>query len=165
VPHRRTAILVDLPSDIDVRDMPEINELDETFYFKPDAGRMLISPADETPCAPGDVQPEDIDIAWAAHHFQEATTLQVKRIAKSWDGMRSFASDHLPVVGFAPDHDRFFWLAGQGGYGILSSPALGALAASLLTGDATPTGFRREALDPMRFSALRFANELRPYHR
>jgi len=156
VPHRRTAILIDLPGDIDVRAMPEINELDETFYFKPDAGRMLVSPADATPCAPGDVQPEEIDIAWAAHHFEQATTLPVRRIARSWAGMRSFAADRLPVVGFAPDHRRFFWLAGQGGYGILSSPALGALAASLLTDDPIPEGFRDEGLDPNRLSAARF---------
>jgi D-arginine dehydrogenase len=156
VPHRRTAILIDLPGDIDPTDMPEINELDDTFYIKPDAGRMLVSPADETPCEPGDVQPEEIDIAWAAHHFEEATTLTVKRVAKSWAGMRSFAADRLPVIGPAPDHENFFWLAGQGGYGILSSPALGSLASSMLLGEAPPQGFSREGLDPAKFSPLRF---------
>lgn len=156
VPYRRTAILVDLPDGIDSSEMPEINELDETYYFKPDAGRMLVSPADETVCEPGDVQPEEIDIAWAAHYFEEATTLSVKRVAKSWAGMRSFSADRLPVIGLAPDHNRFFWLAGQGGYGILSSPALGALAASMLTEQAAPDGFHQNGLDPRRFSPLRF---------
>lgn len=156
VPHRRTAILVDLPDGIDWRSMPEINELDDEFYCKPDAGRLLVSPADETPCEPGDVQPEEIDIAWAAHHLETATTMGVRRIAKSWAGMRSFASDRLPVIGPASDHPRFFWLAGQGGYGILSSPALGSLAAALLTGDKVPDGFLREGLSPSRFSPERF---------
>ncbi|MBL0371617.1 FAD-binding oxidoreductase [Rhizobium sp. KVB221] len=155
VPHRRTAILLDL-ADIDPSAMPEVSELDDTYYFKPDAGRMLVSPADETPCEPGDVQPEEIDIAWAAHYFEEATTLSVQRVAKSWAGMRSFAADRLPVIGFAPDHDRFFWLAGQGGYGILSSPALGSLAAAMLTDTPTPAAFSREALDPALFSPSRF---------
>ena len=156
VPHRRTAILVDLPDGIDARTMPEINELDDEFYVKPDAGRLLVSPADETPCEPGDVQPEEIDVAWAAHHLETATTMNVRRIAKSWAGMRSFAPDRLPVIGPASDHPRFFWLAGQGGYGILSSPALGALAASLLTGDDAPEGFASQGLAPTTFSPRRF---------
>lgn len=156
VPHRRTAILVDLPDGVDARTMPEINELDDEFYIKPDAGRLLVSPADETPCEPGDVQPEEIDVAWAAHHLETATIMEVRRIAKSWAGMRSFSPDRLPVIGPAVHNPRFFWLAGQGGYGILSSPALGALAASLLTGSEAPEGFARTGLAPTAFSPLRF---------
>ncbi len=156
VPHRRTAILVDLPDGVDTRTMPEINELDDEFYIKPDAGRLLVSPADETPCEPGDVQPEEIDVAWAAHHLETATTMEVRRIARTWAGMRSFAPDRLPVVGPASDNPRFFWLAGQGGYGILSSPALGALAASLLIGSEVPAGFTRAGLAPTVFSPGRF---------
>lgn len=157
VPHRRTAVLVDLPAGVDAATLPEINEIDDDFYFKPDAGRLMVSPADETPCEPADVQPEEIDIAWAAHHLQQATTLEVKRIAKSWAGMRSFAADRLPVVGFAEDDPPgFFWLAGQGGFGILSSPALGSLAASMLVGADRPEAFIRERLDPARFRPGRF---------
>jgi D-arginine dehydrogenase len=156
IPHRRTAVTVDLPEGIDASSLPEINEIDEDFYMKPDAGRLLASPADATPCEPGDVQPEELDIAWAAHYIEEATTVPVRRIAKSWAGMRSFSPDRLPVIGFAPEHPDFFWLAGQGGYGILTSPALGALAASLLTGGPLPEGFRAQALDPQKFSPLRF---------
>jgi len=154
-PHRRTAVLIDL-SGMDLHAVPEINELDETFYFKPDAGRLLVSPADETPCTPADVQPEEIDIAWAVHHFEEATTVKVDRVAKSWAGMRSFSADRLPVIGPAPDNLRFFWLAGQGGYGILSSPALGALAASMLCECTVPEGFSQMSLDPALFSPGRF---------
>lgn len=155
VPHRRTAVLVDVPG-FDLSAMPEVNELDEEFYFKPDAGRILVSPADETFCEPADVQPEDIDLAWAVHHFETATTVKVGRIARSWAGMRSFAADRLPVIGPDPTNPRFFWLAGQGGYGILSSPALGRLAAALLTETAIPEGFRETGLDPAVFSPGRF---------
>jgi len=154
-PHRRTAILVDLPG-IDPSAMPEVSELDEEFYFKPDAGRLMVSPADETPCEPADVQPEEIDIAWAVHHVETATTIKVDRVARSWAGMRSFTRDRLPAIGFDPAHPRFFWLAGQGGYGILTSPALGVLAAALLTGAALPEGFRQAGLDADTFSPGRF---------
>jgi D-arginine dehydrogenase len=156
VPHRRTAITVDLPEGTDISAMPEINEVDEDFYMKPDAGRLLACPADAAPCEPGDVQPEELDVAWAAHYVEEATTIPVRRVAKSWAGMRSFSPDRLPVIGTAPDHPDFFWLAGQGGYGILTSPALGALAASLLSGQPQPEGFRAQALAPQTFSPLRF---------
>ncbi|CAN7412513.1 FAD-binding oxidoreductase [Rhizobium sp. LjRoot98] len=155
IPHRRTAITVDLPEGIDISDMPEINEVDEDFYMKPDAGRLFASPADATPCEPGDVQPEELDVAWAAHYVEEATTIPIRRVAKSWAGMRSFSPDKLPVIGFARDHRDLFWLAGQGGYGILTSPALGALAASLLTGQPRPEGFSVKALDPSTFNPLR----------
>ncbi|HVK90127.1 MAG TPA: FAD-binding oxidoreductase [Mycoplana sp.] len=156
VPHRRTAITVDLPIGIDASALPEINEIDETYYFKPDAGRLLASPADETPCEPADMQPEELDVAYAAHYLEEATTLKIGRIASSWAGMRSFAADRLPVVGPATDNPAFFWLAGQGGYGILTSPALGQLAASLITGNALPEDFSREGVDPAAFSPERF---------
>ncbi len=156
VPHRRTAITVDLPASIDATMLPEINEIDEDFYMKPEGGRLLASPADATPCEPSDVQPEEIDVAWAAHYVEEATTVSVRRIFKSWAGLRSFSSDKLPIVGFARDNPHFFWLAGQGGYGILASPALGALGASLLTGTPAPEGFRVEGLDPVLFDPRRF---------
>lgn len=155
-PMRRTAVLVDLPEGIEARSLPELNEIDDSFYFKPDGGRLFVSPSDATPCEPADVQPEEIDIAWAMHHLESHTTLSVKRVAKAWAGMRSFAPDALPVVGFEPGIDGFFWLAGQGGYGILSSPALGNLAAHLLLGETLPETFTTEGLDAERFSPARF---------
>ncbi|WP_411035311.1 NAD(P)/FAD-dependent oxidoreductase [Shinella sp. BYT-45] len=157
VPHRRTAITVDLPEGIDAGRLPEINEIEDTFYFKPEGGRLLASPADETPCEPADVQPEEIDIAYAAHHVEEATTLGVRRVFRSWAGMRSFSPDRLPVVGPAPDEPSFFWLAGQGGYGILTSPALGSLAAALLTGSPVPEPLAREGIAATAFSPARFS--------
>ncbi|MDQ0318130.1 D-arginine dehydrogenase [Pararhizobium capsulatum DSM 1112] len=156
VPHRRTAITVDLPEGMDASDMPEINEIDEAFYMKPDAGRLLASPADATPCEPGDVQPEEIDVAWAAHYIKEATAIPVRRVAKSWAGMRSFSPDRLPVVGCIPSRPDFFWLAGQGGFGILTSPALGAFAAHLLTGSAPPAAFAQNGISAEIFNPARF---------
>lgn len=156
VPHRRTAITLDLPDGLDLSAMPEINELDEDFYIKPDAGRLLASPADATPCEPADVQPEEIDIAWAAHYVEESTTVPIKRIFKSWAGMRSFSPDRLPVVGASLSQPDFFWLAGQGGFGILTSPALGALAAHLLTGAALPDSYAENGISAETFSPARF---------
>lgn len=156
VPHRRTAITVDLPEGIKAGRLPEINEVDDTFYFKPEAGRLLASPADESPCEPGDVQPEEIDIAYAAHYVEEATTLAVRRVARSWAGMRSFSPDRLPVVGFSRDAPAFFWLAGQGGFGILTSPALGSLAAALISGTPLPEAVAREGIAAETFSPHRF---------
>ncbi|MCR6498627.1 FAD-binding oxidoreductase [Shinella sp. CPCC 101442] len=157
VPHRRTAITVDLPEGIDAGRLPEINEVEEIFYFKPEGGRLLASPADATPCEPADVQPEELDVAYAAHYVEEATTLSVRRIFKSWAGMRSFSADRLPVIGPAKDAENFFWLAGQGGYGILTSPALGSLAAALITGSPVPEALTREGIGADTFSPERFS--------
>ncbi len=157
VPHRRTAITVDLPEGIDASRLPEINEVEEIFYFKPEGGRLLASPADATPCEAADVQPEELDVAYAAHYVEEATTLNVRRIFKSWAGLRSFSADRLPVIGPARDAENFFWLAGQGGYGILTSPALGSLAAALLTGSSVPEPLAREGIGADTFSPLRFS--------
>lgn len=156
VPHRRTAILVDLPDGMENLHLPEVNDVADAFYFKPDAGRLLVSPADETPCEPGDVQPEDIDIAWAVHHLESHSSIRVKRVAKAWAGMRTFAPDRLPVVGFDPASPGFFWLAGQGGYGILTSPSLGALAAALIRGEPMPAAIAGEGLSADSFSPARF---------
>lgn len=157
VPHRRTAITVDLPDGIDASSLPEINEVEDVFYFKPEGGRLLASPADATPCEPGDVQPEELDVAYAAHYIEEATTLSVRRVFKSWAGMRSFSPDRLPVVGPARDEPGFFWLAGQGGYGILTSPALGSLAAALIAGHPLPGTLAREGITAETFSPARFS--------
>jgi D-arginine dehydrogenase len=156
VPHRRTAVTVDLPDGVNAASLPEMNEIEDCFYLKPEGGRLLASPADETPCEAGDVQPEELDIAYAAHYVEEATVIDVRRVYRSWAGMRSFSADRLPVVGPAADEPAFFWLAGQGGYGILTSPALGSLAAALLTGQPAPALLAREGIDAATFSPARF---------
>lgn len=157
VPHRRTAITIDLPDSIDASRLPEINEIEDLFYFKPEGGRLLASPADATPCEPADVQPEELDVAYAAHYVEEATTLTVRRVFRSWAGMRSFSADRLPVLGPAGDEPSFFWLAGQGGYGILTSPALGSLSAALLTGSPVPEPLAREGITAETFSPRRLS--------
>ena len=99
---------------------------------QPDAGALLVSPADETPSEPCDAWPDDMDVAVAVDRLQNATTLEVERVRRSWAGLRSFVADRTPVVGYAADVPGFFWLAGQGGYGIQTSPAMARLAAALV---------------------------------
>lgn len=135
-PRRRTALLAELPGGIYADAWPMVIDIDESFYLKPDAGLLLISPADETLVPPCDVQPEEFDVAVAVDRVEQATTLAITRIRRRWAGLRSFAPDRSPVIGFDGALPGFFWLAGQGGYGIQTAPAAARLAASLLRGDA-----------------------------
>lgn len=156
VPKRRTAVLFSPPAGVHVDRWPMLIDADETFYFKPDAGNILASPADETPSEPCDAQPEEWDIAVALDHVEQSTTLQPRRISHRWAGLRTFAPDKTPVVGFDPAVENFFWLAGQGGYGVQTSPALARLAAALLRGEDLPSDIAAEdvtraALAPDRF--------------
>jgi len=156
VPKRRTAILFDGPEDIPFAHWPAFVDADEEFYARPESGALLGSPADETPMEPCDVQPEELDIAIAIDRLQTATTLQIKRVIRSWAGLRSFVGDKTPVVGFDPHVEGFFWLAGQGGYGIQTAPSMGRVTAALAAGRALPDdlkdfGVEVEALSPGRF--------------
>ncbi|GGD68555.1 glycerol-3-phosphate dehydrogenase [Rhizobium anhuiense] len=155
VPYRRTAITVPVEG-YDVSAMPEINEIDEDFYFKPDAGRLLVSPADETPVTPHDAWPEELDIAQAAQYLSDCTKLEIHRISHSWAGLRTFAPDRLPVIGASKRAPGFFWLAGLGGFGIQSSPAVAALASSLLLETPIPAALRQEGITAETFSPIRF---------
>lgn len=154
-PKRRTVITFDPPPGVKVADWPVVLDVDEEFYFKPDAGRVLATPADETPMPPCDVQPEEIDIALTVDRIERATSMPVRRIAAKWAGLRSFVPDKTLVAGFDAASEGFFWLAGQGGYGIQTSPAMGRIAAALVMGDAFPgdvadLGVTAAALDPAR---------------
>ena len=153
VPKRRTAFLIDPPDGVDSRDWPLVVDVDEEFYFKPDAGRLLVSPADETPSAPVDARPEELDIAVAVDRLTRATTLAVPRIHQPWAGLRTFASDKTFVAGFDPRAEGFFWLAGQGGYGVQTAPGLSAFAAQLVLGNTPDSGDADlvSAIDPARF--------------
>jgi len=133
-PLHRTAILVDPPPGIAIADCPVTLDVDEQFYFKPDAGLLLLSPADETLSEPCDAAPNEWDIAVAVDRVQAAARIDVRRVAHSWAGLRSFVADRSPVVGFDPEAPGFYWLAGQGGYGILTAPALGRMAANQIQG-------------------------------
>lgn len=155
VPKRRTALLVDPPAGVDISGWPLTVDVDEQFYLKPDAGKLLLSPADETPSPPCDASPEELDVAIAIDRIQQAAALPVRRIVHKWAGLRSFVADKCPVVGFAPDAPGFFWLAGQGGYGIQSAPAMARWAAAAALGlrppaDIADEGVSAAALAPKR---------------
>jgi D-arginine dehydrogenase len=137
-PLRRTAALVDVPLATGMERWPLTIDIAEEFYFKPDAGRLLISPGDETPSEPCDAVPDEMDLAIAVDRIERATTLDVRRMHSRWAGLRSFVADRSPVAGFAADASGFFWLAGQGGYGIQTAPALSRFAASQLLGQPVP---------------------------
>jgi D-arginine dehydrogenase len=132
VPRRRTAFNVPVPAGTDIRGWPMVNDVAEEFYFKPDAGQLFVSPADATPTRPMDAYPEDLDVAAGVERLERATTLEVERVARSWAGLRTFAPDAAPVAGADGSVDGFFWLAGQGGYGIKTSPSLSRACASLI---------------------------------
>ncbi|MBK4717374.1 FAD-binding oxidoreductase [Azospirillum sp. YIM DDC1] len=160
VPKRRTAITFD-PVFADPADAtglagwPMTIDVDERFYMKPESGRLLLSPADETPVEPCDVQPEELDVAVAIDRMEQAVRFSVRRITHKWAGLRSFVADKVMVVGYDESADGFFWLAGQGGYGIQTAPAMGRTAAALVTGSGLPAevaalGVRAEDLAPAR---------------
>ncbi|MBW8752884.1 MAG: FAD-binding oxidoreductase [Sphingomonadales bacterium] len=132
-------------------ELPLVLDLAERFYFKPDAGRLWLSPHDETPSAPCDAAPNDIDVATAIARLEEVVDWRVERIEHRWAGLRSFAPDRLPVYGFDSASPGFFWFAGQGGFGIQTAPAAADLAARLLLGDAGG------AIDPAPYAPDRFS--------
>jgi D-arginine dehydrogenase len=154
VPKRRTAILLDAPGGHDPSSWPRVIDVDEQFYFKPESGGLLVSPGDETAVDPSDVQPEELDVAIAVDRFERVTGHPVRRIARRWAGLRSFVADHDPVIGAAPDAPGFFWLAGQGGFGIMTAPAIARLTASLILGDGPAADLD---LDPARLGPARLA--------
>ncbi|RLK13228.1 D-arginine dehydrogenase [Micromonospora sp. M71_S20] len=136
-PLRRTAFLVDAPAGVAAADWPMVGDVDSSFYFKPESGRLLVSPCDTTPVPPGDARPDDLDVAIGAERVQAATTLEIRRVHQPWAGLRTAAPDDVPVIGPATDAPGFLWMAGLGGYGVQTSPAAGALLAALAV-DAKP---------------------------
>jgi D-arginine dehydrogenase len=144
-PLKRTAFIVEAPPGADIAAWPSVIEIEESFYFKPEAGRLLVSPADETPAEPHDAWPEDLTVAECVERMQEAADIPVRRIIRAWAGLRTFAPDRAPVIGFDPAAPGFFWLAGQGGYGVQSSPAAARVAAALALGEALPTDIAASA--------------------
>ncbi|GAA4666053.1 FAD-dependent oxidoreductase [Gordonia humi] len=154
-PMIRTIFGVDAPAALTTGALPVVNDLDDTFYIKPEANGLLCSPADETPSHPHDVKPDDLDIARAIESINEVTDLNLRRITSSWAGLRTFAPDRSPVVGFDPRVDGFFWFAGQGGYGIQMADGLARSGAALFRGESLPGdvvagGVRAAALTPGR---------------
>jgi D-arginine dehydrogenase len=130
-PLRRSVAILPAPENFDSSRWPLVDDSAESWYFKPEAGKLYVSPSEETPVDAHDAYADDMILAEGLHRFEQATTYTVTRMERSWAGLRSFAPDRTPVVGFAQD-TGFFWLAGQGGYGIQTSPALSRLAGQLI---------------------------------
>ena len=152
-PYRRTVAQV-RTSPSPPEDLPLVLDLDEQFYFKPEAGRLWLSPHDETASPPCDAAAEELDVALAIDRFERVTDWRIERVEHKWAGLRSFAPDRLPVYGPAADKPAFFWFAGQGGFGIQTAPAAADLACRLILGE--PAG----AVDPAPYAASRFQARL-----
>lgn len=160
VAKRRTAITIDPPAGMNPSGWPMTIDADEAFYFKPEAGRVLVSPCDETPMPPCDAQPDEWDVAVAVDRLENATTFAVSHIAHKWAGLRSFLPDKAPAVGPDPAAAGFMWVAGQGGFGIKTAPAMGRLAAAAALGDDMPPEMADQELTwadvhPSRFGGVR----------
>lgn len=147
-PRRRSAFTFPAPAGVDVSNWPSVIGVDESYYFKPDAGQLLGSPANADPVPPHDVVPEEIDIATGIHHIEQVTTLTIRRPTSTWAGLRSFVADGEIVIGWDARCPGFFWLAGQGGYGIQSAAGASALAAALLRDEPLPAELRDQGVEP-----------------
>jgi D-arginine dehydrogenase len=159
-PRRRSAALVPAPDGFDISSWPMTFGAGETFYFKPTGGKIMISPADATPVEPHDAWADDMRIAEAIELYQAHMDHEITRLDHTWGGLRTFAPDGEPVVGPAPGEPAFFWLAGQGGYGIQTSPALSRAAAALVLEEDFPSDIADEgasaaALSPARLGSGR----------
>jgi D-arginine dehydrogenase len=152
-PKRRTIITFDAPPRTRLEGLQFAKTVGDELYFAPESGRLFASPMDEVPSDPCDAQPDDYEVALAAWRMEERTTVKVDRIHSKWAGLRTFAPDRHPVAGFAPEAEGFFWLAGQGGFGLQTSPAMSAIATSLIAGTPWPVAdVSVEELSPGRFA-------------
>lgn len=154
-PLRRTALIFDPNLDLPFENWPLVVSIDEGFYFKPAAGLMMATPGDEIESPPCDAQPDEIDIAAAIDRLQAATTLRIRSITRKWAGLRTFAPDRAPVIGPDPENEKFFWAAGQGGYGMQTAPAIQANISALmnsgeLSAKSRAIGLEKEEILPDR---------------
>jgi D-arginine dehydrogenase len=137
-PKRRTIITFDAPAGTPLDRLPFTKTIGDELYFAPESGRLFASPMDEVPSEPCDAQPDEYEVALAAYRMEERTTVKVERIHSRWAGLRTFTPDKHPAVDFAVDGHGFFWLAGQGGFGLQTSPAMAAIVESLIVGTSWP---------------------------
>ncbi|KLR56563.1 FAD-binding oxidoreductase [Diaphorobacter sp. J5-51] len=154
-PKRRSAFTFAAPQGVDVRGWPTVIGVDESFYFKPDAGQLLGSPANADPVPAQDVAPEELDIATGIHRIETLTDLRIRRPSHTWAGLRSFAPDGNFVIGWDERQDGFFWLAGQGGYGIQTAAGASAAASALLQRQPLPAFLAAEGVDAAQLSPAR----------
>ena len=155
VPHRRTAFIFDPPPGAAIARWPMVTDAEGLFYFKPDAGRLLGSLAEEAPSAPVDAMPEDLDVAVAIDRIEQAIDYSVTRVIRSWAGLRVFAPDREAVSGFDPGARGFYWQAGLGGFGIQTAPALGAHAAAAILGQRCPQALIDCGIDAIQLAPQR----------
>ena len=158
-PRRRTAFTIDAPPGMAIADWPLVNDVGSAFYFKPDAGQLLVSPADAAASPPTDAQADEYELALGIDRLQRATSIAVRKVNRKWAGLRTFAADGDPVAGEDPAMPGFFWLAGQGGYGIKTAPALSRIIAGLvldaaLPAEAAASGLSAAELSPARLTTL-----------
>lgn len=157
-PMRRTAFTFAAPAGLTVDAWPHVFKVDRQWYLKPETGRFMGSLADEVLSPPSDVYPDDLDVAQAIENIAADTTLTIGRPMSSWAGLRNFLADRNPVGGARADDPSFVWVAGQGGCGVLTSPALGQAAAAAALGQSLPDallefGIDATALSPDRLTA------------
>lgn len=155
-PLRRTIVVTEVRPEAPA-DLPVVMDAGGSLYFKPDAGRLWISPHDETPDLPHDVQPDEMDMAIALDRFEQMCDWPIRRLASKWAGLRNFAPDRLPVLGPDPTEPGFHWCAGQGGWGIQTAPAASAIGAALLLGE--PVGTEYAGIDIAPYAPSRFSTE------
>jgi len=163
VPCRRTAFTFKPPEGVDASRWPVVAGVDESYYFKPDAGQLLGSPANADPTPPHDVQPEELDVATGIARIEAVSTLRIRRPSSTWAGLRSFVRDGEPVIGWDGACPGFFWLAAQGGYGIQSAAAAAELAAALLRELPLPEALALHGVDEFALSRQRLQSQ--PVHR
>jgi D-arginine dehydrogenase len=155
-PRRRSAFTFDPPAGCGISRWPLVAAMDESWYLKPDAGRLLGSPANADDTVPQDVQPEELDIALGIARIEAATTLTIRRPAATWAGLRTFSPDDELVIGPDPRQPAFVWLAGQGGYGIQSAWGASRLAADGLAGRPLDAALQAAGVQPGRMTPDRF---------
>ena len=155
VPKRRTACLIDPPAGVQAAHWPMVHDAISSFYFRPESGKLMVSPADKTRSEPCDAQAEEIDVATAIDRAQTAAELPVRHIAHRWAGLRSFVADNKPVNGYAPDVAGFYWLVGQGGFGVQTSPTMARIARHQVLGLDMPEDLRARGLDAKQLAPAR----------
>lgn len=152
-PNRRSMARIPAPGGHDIGGWPMIFGAGEAWYAKPDAGALIVSPAEEDPQDPHDAWADDMVLAEGLARYEEMVTEPVTRLISNWAGLRTFSPDRVLVIGRDAGQPDFFWLAGQGGYGFQTCPAASQLAADLIGGQRSSlTDGLIRALDPGRFS-------------
>lgn len=152
-PYRRSMARIAAPGGHDVRRWPMVDAVGEQWYAKPDAGALLVSPSEEHPMAPFDAWPDDLVLAEGLDRYESYVTEAVTRPLATWAGLRTFAPDRALVIGADPYAPRFWWCAGQGGYGFQTAPAAARLLADLVLGRSCSLDAATvKALSPHRFA-------------